>query len=511
MRARVGAVVPLVTLLLGSCAAPRREPVTVVWVVGQTPPGFEPQAPPDPVRWAIERLLTRGLVEEDSSGQARLAAAESLAVSDDGLVYTFRLRPRLSFADGSPCSSAAFRRALVKGLNHPEHSTFAWLLSAIEGMDRVRAGKPLPPLGIETPDPRTLILRLARPDSLLLRKLSLPGVATPWRPAAAPGGTPRQAALAAPDPGDGIGDYRVAVVAPTRVTLVRRADRAALPDTIQVRFVPSAARVRVLLRAGVVDLLWPAPPDLLERPLPQGYETRTVPARPARNLLLVMRADLPPTSRPAARHALTHGLNPGELLAALQGQGAEPAGLAGSARFDFPSHDPQEVQAWLERGKLGRSLHVVMAYSQEGPADRVARAMQVEWARAGLDVELRPLRQPAMMQEAVRRGGAQLLLVESQALLDRPQVELASLVLPMRGPPVGSFRTGWMTREFDRWIQDGDAPLPAVVQQRLAEERIVLPLARLPWLWVDRSGSEVPFHPRYGPEPASVVPAPPSP
>src|SRR5439155_27315217 len=46
----------------GPAAAPR---VTFVWAVGQGEPRFDPGGPPDPVRWAVERLLDRGLVVED--------------------------------------------------------------------------------------------------------------------------------------------------------------------------------------------------------------------------------------------------------------------------------------------------------------------------------------------------------------------------------------------------------------------------------------------------------------
>src|SRR5688572_25027870 len=176
---RIPWTVALAALLL-SCGAPRREPVTVHWTVGQAAPTFDPQGPPDPVRWAIERLLSRGLVEEDSAGSVVLAAAESLRVSADGLLHAFHLRPGLAFADGTPCNSHAFRAAIESGVNRLDHGTYAWLLSGLEGMSRVRPGRPLPPLGIETPDERTLILKLARPDSLLLRKLAVPGTTTPW-------------------------------------------------------------------------------------------------------------------------------------------------------------------------------------------------------------------------------------------------------------------------------------------------------------------------------------------
>src|SRR5262249_24481184 len=153
------------------------------------------------------------------------------------------------------------------------------------------------------------------------------------------------------------------------------------------------------------------------QPLPMGFATKSEPARPPRRLLLVLRADLPPTSNPAARHALANGLNRGDLLDGLGPRGVRVTEwLPGGAPMEFPAHGAGEVQAWLERGKLGRSFHVVMAYASDGAGAEVARRIQAEWARLGLDTELRPFTSPEFAAAALDSGGAQALLVEAQGL-----------------------------------------------------------------------------------------------
>ena len=83
--------------------------------------------------------------------------------------------------------------------------------------------------------------------------------------------------------------------------------------------------------------------------------------------------------------------------------------------------------------------------------------------------------------------------------------------MPMRGPPVGTFRTGWRTREFDPWIAPGPPSRhigeaqPSLdveaAQHRLEEELVALPIAELPWLWIEREGAgSRAFHPHFGPE-----------
>jgi hypothetical protein len=462
--------------------------------VGQAEPRFDPTGPADPVRWALERLLGEGLVAEDSTGRIASAAAQRCDIASDGLTYTFRLRPGLRYQDGGACSSADFGRALAAGLNRVDHGTYAWLLSAVVGVERARPGRPLPALGIATPDERTVVLRLERADPALLHKLALPGASTPWlRDRGWDGGT---------------GRYHVAARDPGRSMSLARRSTGPGPDTIHVEFVPSAARVRDRLRRGAVDLVWPTPPGLLSRPLPGDYQTRVRDATPARRLWLLMRPDLPPTRKVEARRALAHGLDRPALQEELGRRGRGTGEwFAGGAAFELPRLSAADVREWLDRGKLGRSMHVAMAYHADGIAAEVARAMQVGWARLGLDVELRPLRGGKLAAETLGRSAVQLLLLDAQAPLADPTAELAVLVAPRRGPPVGSFRTGWATREFDRWIgpQPPETPLDLdLARRRLEQELVALPLLTLPWSWVQRSGGPpVGFHPRFGPGPAA--------
>src|SRR5437667_8476501 len=136
-------------LPLAGCPRKVPRPTACQWVFGAEEPRFDPDGPPESARWALEHLLTRGLVDVDSTGRTVPAAADRFEVSPDGLTYTFHLRAGLRFTDGTPCRSADFRRALEAGLGRGDHSTRAWLLAAIRGIERVRAGKPLPSIGLE--------------------------------------------------------------------------------------------------------------------------------------------------------------------------------------------------------------------------------------------------------------------------------------------------------------------------------------------------------------------------
>lgn len=492
--ARLAAVLVLAVLCCAGCSD--RPPVrgtSFVWIAGRPEPAFDPGGPPDPLRWAIERLLSRGLVEEDSSGALMPGAAERWEWSVDSLTLTFHLRPELVFADSSPCGSEDFRRALCTGLGREDHGSRAWLLSAVSGVERVRAGRPLPPLGIETPDRGTLVLRLARRDPLLPAKLALPGVSAPWS-ASASGGWHAAA---------GLGPYRVLEEEPGRaLQLVRRAG-AAGPDTILMRFQPLAGRVLTFLRTNAADLVWPLPAALDVAAAPPGFRLGARAAEPVRTLLLVMRVDLPPTSRLSTRSALAHSVNRDRVLELLGVRAQRLGGwLPGAGPYDFPALDEGQAREWMGRGKLGQAFHVVMGYDADGAGALVAGALQEEWSKLGIYAELRPLRGPKLVHELLV-GLSHLALVEEQPWTDDPAGTLASLVMPLRGPAVGAFRTGWRTREFDGLLAPARSstwPGPDAAQARLREDLVVLPLARLPWVWLAReNGAPLSLHPRLGP------------
>lgn len=487
------ALVAAVSLLSAGCARQSAPAHTSArWLAAAELPAFDPDGPPDPLRASLERLLSRGLVECDSSGVVVPGLAESWNCAPDSLAWTFHLRAGLHFTDGEPLTAEHLRQSIIGGLGREDHATRSWLLGAVEGVDRVRLGRPLPTLGIEAPDARTLVLRLVRPDPRLPAKLATAGVSTPFR---ARNGDWAGAV--------GCGPYRVLALEGGRLlTLVAAepvAGRRAGVDTLRVRFASGAPRTRMVLRAQAADLVWPLPPDLLSQPLPAGWTLGSRPAWPTRRLVLVLRADVPPTTRAEVRAALSQAIDHGELLEALAARGtATRRWLPGATRdAEVSLALPTREREAGERAVRTRpeSHHVVLAWDADGSGAEVARALQGQWARAGHYADLRSLRGAAAHREALASVAAQAQLVETQALLPDAGDELALWVMPLRGPAVGGVRTGWRTRALDGWLA-GEAPLspPQVdsLQSILVLDRIVLPLGDLPWQWLVRQGAVPP-------------------
>ena len=94
------------------------------------------------------------------------ALAESWSVSDDGRVYTFRLRPRVRFHDGSAFDAEAVRFNFQRMLdpNHPNHDTGPFPLAFF--FDEVET--------VEVVDPLTVRFRLKDPFAPFLSNLAYP-------------------------------------------------------------------------------------------------------------------------------------------------------------------------------------------------------------------------------------------------------------------------------------------------------------------------------------------------
>lgn len=116
--------------------------------------------------------LFEGLVTEDAAGESIPGAALSWTTSEDGLVWTFKLRDA-NWSDGVPVTADDFVFALRRLQDPATASEYAYLLNVIQGAQEINAGKAAPDtLGVRAIDPKTLEIRLTHPAPYLLGLLS---------------------------------------------------------------------------------------------------------------------------------------------------------------------------------------------------------------------------------------------------------------------------------------------------------------------------------------------------
>ena len=113
-----------------------------------------------------------GLTRMDN-GAVKPGIAESWTVSDDGLVYVFKLRDA-KWSDGQPIKAQEFEYGIRRLMDPAAASPYSFLGLLIENADAVNSGKmPVEKLGVRAVDDKTVELRLAYPADYFLGMLSM--------------------------------------------------------------------------------------------------------------------------------------------------------------------------------------------------------------------------------------------------------------------------------------------------------------------------------------------------
>ncbi len=113
-----------------------------------------------------------GLVQYSPEARPVPGVATSWDTSADGLTWTFHLR-EARWSDGVPLTSADFVYSLRRLMDPKTASEYAYILYIIKNAEAVNGGKlPLTALGVEAPDPKTVVIRLEHPVPYLLNVLT---------------------------------------------------------------------------------------------------------------------------------------------------------------------------------------------------------------------------------------------------------------------------------------------------------------------------------------------------
>jgi oligopeptide transport system substrate-binding protein len=121
----------------------------------------------------ILRDLFMGLTMHDAKASLIPGAAESWSVSEDGTVYTFKLRPGALWSDGSPVTASDFVYGWQRVVNPETAAEYAYMLSPIANAEAITAGEAAPDtLGVRAIDDLTLEVTLNATTPYFLEMLT---------------------------------------------------------------------------------------------------------------------------------------------------------------------------------------------------------------------------------------------------------------------------------------------------------------------------------------------------
>lgn len=469
----------------------------------------------------ILRDLYEGLLTYDNCGAVVPGAAESWTVSDDGLAYAFRLRADGRWSNGDPVEAADFAFALRRILDPATAAKYAEVLYPIRGAQAVHRGAAPPEaLGVATPDPRTVVLRLEHPTPYLLELLTHQTSLPVHR------GCLERFGPAFTRPGNLVsnGPYLLKEVVPNdRITLVRSpafrdAASVAIPA---VAFIPTpdlAAAVR-RFAAGEIDSLTDLPGDQIAS-LRRRFGDRLV-LGPALGLYaLALNTRKAPFDDARVRRALSLVIDR-EFLAGVVWGGTmapayalcppgldhygEPPELAGRDRPPFDRED--EARTLLARAGFGPGSPLRLTYRFNTTDNNRNTAIALADMWRGIGIETRLVNTDAKTHFAHLRDGGDFDVARISWIADYadPQNFLFLLRTGNDGLNVGH----WSNPAYDALLAAAAAERDILRRAEILAEAEALALADLPWIPLMHGRSKALIGPRlrgYRPNLRNVAP-----
>ncbi len=480
-------VTSLLPCALTSCSRPTKfDPTSLTFLIEANPVNLDPRFATDGQSQRLDGLIFSGLLARDAQMNLHGDLAESWQMPDP-LTYIFHLKPNIHFHDGRPLTSADVKSTFDFILNPANKSAKRGGFRMIEK--------------IEAPDPLTVIFRLKEPYASFLWNLV---------PSAA-GIVPANAAADFSRHPIGTGPFRFASQSQDdEVVLTRNPDYfASAPEsqrvagfvltnpavkTVRFRIVPDAVVRALELRKGSADLEMSSLsadliPVLVRRP------SLALSERPGTNFAyLGINFQDPLLAKREVREALAFATDREALVKfLLHGQARVANGILPPNHWAYEPNvtqypaDTTRAEKLLDAAGYPRSpngirFHLTLKTSTEEQARLIGAALQEQWRKAGIDLELRPLELATLLSDSIH-GNFQLTFLRWVGANNDPDV-FEFVFSSKRFPPDGANRGHYRNPRIDALTdqirvemdQEKRKTLCSEVQKTLAEDLPYIPM-----------------------------------
>jgi ABC-type transport system substrate-binding protein len=429
--------------------------------------------------WSMIKSLFDGLMDYvPGTTELRPGLAESYEISDDGLTYTFKLRPSVRFHNGREMTAEDVVYSLNRVTNPKTQSPGAGFFGMIEGFDAQMAGEAQGLSGVTAVDPQTVQIRLSRPDATFLHVMALNFASV----------VPPEAVEAA---GEDFGRQPVGTGAfkldewtlGQRLVLEKNADywREGIPYLDQITFEVGQEPVVALLRLqnGEVDVPGDGiPPAKFQEVMADPAQAeRVVEGGQLHTGYITMNVTQPPFHNVKVRQAVNMAINKDRIVQIINGRAVPanqplPPSMPGyDQAHEGYAYDPEGAKALLAEAGLADGFDTELYVMNTDPNPRIAQAIQQDLAAIGINASIQSLAQ-ANVIEAGGAGTAPMIWSGGMAwIADFP--DPANFYYPILGC-AGAVEGGWnwsryCNEELDAQATEADSMSdPAMANERLA-------------------------------------------
>ena len=414
----------------------------------------------------VLRDIGEGLVGYSASGELAGAAAESWSVSDDGLLYEFKIRDDARWSNGDAVTAGDFVFALRRLVDPATAAFYAEAVAAIANAEQIIAGELSPDeLGVAVAEDNTLVITLRRPTPYMLSLLTHPST-FPLHPGSV---AQHGSDFARPENLLSNGAYTLESWEPASVLRLRRNEHYwnnASTSIEAVNYLVITQEITQLnrFRAGEIDITDTIPPESFASVREQLAEQ--VHIAPYLGIYYYgYNLSKPPfADSPQLRQALSMAIDREVLVEKVIGRGEAPAyswvppGVDNYEPIRFSYADLSQE----ERNAAARRLYRKAGYSEDNPAQievryntsdtqqRIALAIQSMWADA-LGVETTLVNEEFQVLLANMREGEVTQVFRSSWIGDYNDAHTFLNILQSGNP---SNTPGFSNELFDKRMQD---------------------------------------------------------
>ncbi len=135
--------------------------------IGTEPPTLDVNTSTDTTSHLIQHQIMDSLYEYKADGTIQPAGALSYEVSEDGTVYTIKLREDALWSDGEPVVAQHYVDGIIRLLEPETAAEYAWLMYVVKGAEAFNTGETDDPstVGVRAVDDYTLEITLEKPAS----------------------------------------------------------------------------------------------------------------------------------------------------------------------------------------------------------------------------------------------------------------------------------------------------------------------------------------------------------
>ncbi|MBY0202123.1 MULTISPECIES: nickel ABC transporter substrate-binding protein [Paenibacillus] len=351
----------------------------------------------NPSQLFAQSMIYESLVSYQKDGKLEPALAESWTISDDGKVYTFKLRQGVNFSDGTPFNAEIVKKNFDSIMKNKK--THSWL-GIVSVLDKT-----------EVVDDHTFRMTLTEPYYPVLQDLS---VVRPFRFLGAAG---------FPDDGDtskgikepvGTGPWMLAEYKQDEYAVFKRNPNywgtAPAFDQITVKIIPDAETRVLAFEKGDLDLIYGEGVISLDafQQLRENDKYVSELSDPVGTRDLLLNSSNPKLSDVRVRKALQQGFNKKAMVEGVTSGLEEPADTALSKNYPYTNVDLKPIEYNVEQSKAlldeagwklpaggtvrekdGQKLEFELIFDKTDPIQKaMGETIQAEWSELGVKVNL---------------------------------------------------------------------------------------------------------------------------